>query len=157
MLVKILTFAKFIDTPNSGTVIEDLMVWTDELIAQNATGIYHVANVGYTTPYKIAQMIKKYVLSDLCPAKIEKAELDRMTPNTRADTVLDVCKLQSLGIKVSSYEERLPEIVRQLGENLRAMDSRELRVVLEKTAEASRQRTVLNDVYQKLYDGNYAC
>lgn len=151
MLVKMLTFSKFVDTANSGTVIEDLMVWTDQLIDKRATGVLHVANVGYTTPYKIGLMIKKYILPDLKPEKIDKAELDKMTPNTRVDTVLDVSKLQAMGVKVKPYEQRLEEIVKQLGQNIQKMDKTKLREELEKTAEASRQRTVLNDVYPSLY------
>ena len=48
MLVKMLTFSKFVDTPNSGTVIEDLVEWTDALIDRRATGVFHVANEGWT-------------------------------------------------------------------------------------------------------------
>jgi len=151
MLVKMLTFSKFIDTANSGTVIEDLMNWTDQLIEKQATGIYHVANVGYTTPYNIGLMIKKHILPELEPEKITKAELDKMTPNTRVDTVLDVGKLQALGIEVKAYEQRLEEIIKQLGENIRVMDKDKLKEELEKTATASRQRTVLNNVYPSLY------
>lgn len=151
MLVKMLTFSKFIDTANSGTVIEDLMEWTDQLIDKQVTGVLHVANSGYTTPYTIGQMIKEFILPGLEPEKISKAELDKMTPNTRVDTVLNVDKLESLGIAVKPYEERLREIVKQLGENIRAMDKNELREQLEHTAEASRQRTVLNGVYETLY------
>jgi dTDP-4-dehydrorhamnose reductase len=151
MLVKMLTFAKFVDTPNSGTVIEDLMEWTDELVARRATGTYHVANTGYTTPYQISTMIQEYILPDLEPEKIEKAELDRLTPNIRVDTVLDVHKLQALGIGVASYEDRLRDLVKQLGDQLRTMDKAQLRRDLETTAAASRQRTVLNDVFPRLY------
>ena len=150
MLVKMLTFSKFVDTPNSGTVIEDLMIWTEELIERQTTGVLHVANTGYTTPYNISLMIKEYILPDLIPEKIEKAELDRMTPNTRVDTVLGVDKLESLGITVMPYENRLREIVKQLGENIQSMDKTQVTEILEKTAQASRQRTVLNDVYEKL-------
>lgn len=151
MLVKMLTFSKFVDTANSGTVIEDLMDWTDQIIDKQVTGILHVANSGYTTPYKIGMMIKEYILPDLEPEKISKAELDSMTPNTRVDTVLDIQKLESLNISVTTYEERLREIIKQLGENIRAMDKSALREQLENTAAASRQRTKLNDVYQSLY------
>lgn len=152
MLVKMLTFSKFIDTANSGTVIEDLMRWTDELIDKQATGIFHVANQGYTTPYKIGLMIKKYILPGLAPEKISKAELDKMTPNTRVDTVLNVDKLLAAGIEAKPYERRLDEIVKQLGDNIRSMDKAGLKEQLEKTAKASRQRTVLNDVYSTLYE-----
>lgn len=152
MLVKMLTFSKFVDTPNSGTVIEDLMTWTDELVSREATGVYHVANSGYTTPYKIGQMIRDHILPGLEPEKITKAELDLMTPNIRVDTVLDVEKLESLGIAVSPYEERLRETIAKLAENLSAMDADVLRQAMEETAKASRQRTRLNEVYASLYE-----
>lgn len=152
MLVKMLTFSKFVDTANSGTVIEDLMDWTDQLIDKGQTGVLHVANSGWTTPYNIGLMIKEFILPDLEPEKITKAELDSMTPNTRVDTVLGIDKLESLGIAVKPYEERLREIVKQLGENMKAMDKAELRAQLEETAEASKQRTVLNNHYQSLYE-----
>lgn len=151
MLVKMLTFSKFIDTPNSGTVIEDLMQWTDQLIDKQVTGVLHVANSGWTTPYNIGLIIKEYILPDLEPEKIEKAELDRMTPNTRVDTVLNINKLESLGIAVTPYEQRLREIIKELGENISKMDKEKLREQLEATAVASRQRTILNNVYESLY------
>lgn len=152
MLTKMLTFSKFVDTPNSGTVIEDLMEWTDQLIDKQVTGVLHVANSGWTTPYKIGLMIKEYILPDLQPEKIEKAELDKMTPNTRVDTVLGIDKLEALDIQVTPYEERLREIIQQLGENIKATDKEEVRNQLEQTATASRQRTVLNTVYESLYN-----
>ncbi|MBI4034528.1 sugar nucleotide-binding protein [Candidatus Saccharibacteria bacterium] len=151
MLVKMLTFTKFVDTANSGTVLEDLMDWTDQLIDKQVTGILHVANSGWTTPYQIALMIKESILPALEPAKITKAELDKMTPNTRVDTVLDVTRLEELGIKVKPYKQRLAETVKQLGDNIRSMDRAELKQQLEETAAASRQRTVLNSVYELLY------
>jgi 3,5-epimerase/4-reductase len=152
MLVKMLTFSKFIDTANSGTVIEDLMDWTDQLIDKQATGTYHVANTGWTTPYNIGLMIKEFILPGLVPEKISKAELDKMTPNTRVDTVLNVDKLEAFGVAVKPYEERLREIVKQLADNIKAMDKAELKEQLEDTAAASRQRTVLNTVYTTLYN-----
>ena len=96
-------------------------------------------------------MIKEFILPDLEPEKITKAELDSMTPNTRVDTVLDTSKIESLGIEITPYEDRLREIVKLLGENIREMDKNDLANILEQTATASRQRTVLNTVYEELY------
>lgn len=151
MLVKMLTFAKFIDTANSGTVIEDLMEWTDQIIDKQVTGVLHVANSGYTTPYDIGLMIKEFIIPDLEPEKISKAELDKMTPNIRVDTVLNVDKLEGLGIKVKPYEERLRDIVRELGQNIKAADKAEVKKILEETAATTRQRSVTNNVYESLY------
>lgn len=152
MLVKMLTFAKFIDTPNSGTVIEDLMEWSDTLFSQRVTGVYHVANSGYTTPYEIGLLLKKYILPGLEPEKISKAELDKMTPNTRVDTVLNVDKLEQLGVKVGPYKERLEATIQQLAKNIQAMDKAELKQQLELTATATKQRSVVNDVFPSLYE-----
>ncbi len=152
MLIKMLTFTKFVDTPNSGTVLEDLMEWTKALLEKQVNGTYHVANPGWTTPYKIGLLLKKYINSDMQIEKISKDELDEMTPSTRVDTVLNVDKLRSLGIEPVAYEERLEEIIRQLGENIKSMDRETLKNELEKTVAQSKQRTVVNDVWQKLLD-----
>lgn len=151
MLVKMLTFSKYVDTPNSGTVIEDLMEWTDHLVKQRATGVYHVANIGWTTPYNIGLMIKEFIMPDVVFEKIEKAELDKMTPNTRVDTVLNVDKLIASGAEVRDYETRLKEIAKQLGENIKKSDKEVIKKVLEETATASKQRTVLNEQYLNLF------
>lgn len=151
MLVKMLTFSKFIDTANSGTVIEDLMDWTDQLIDKQVTGVMHVANSGYTTPYDIGLLIKEYILPGLEPEKISKSELDKMTPNTRVDTVLNVDRLTSLGVEIKPYKERLRDVVKTLGENIKKADKNKVKETLEETAVASKQRTVLNSVYQSLY------
>lgn len=150
MLVKMLTFSKFVDTPNSGTVIEDLMEWTDVFIDRRVTGVFHVANEGWTTPYKIGLMLKQYVLPGLPVERIEKTELDRLTPNIRVDTVLDVSKLDSMGVKVGGYEERLEATIRDLARNIASTSRDVLRQELDKTAAASRQRTVVNDVFMSL-------
>lgn len=151
MLVKMLTFSKFIDTPNSGTVIEDLMEWTYELVKKQATGPFHVANTGWTTPYDIGLLIKKYIMPDIEFEKIEKRELDKLTPNTRVDTILNVDKLISSGVEVKGYKDRLEEIIKNLGENIKAADKSEIRKILEETAKASKQRTILNKQYENLY------
>jgi dTDP-4-dehydrorhamnose reductase len=152
MLVKMLTFTKFVDTPNSGTVLEDLMEWTRSLLESQASGIYHVANPGWTTPYKIGLLLKKYINPAMDIEQISKDELDKLTPSTRVDTVLDVDKLRSLGIEPTTYEERLEEVIQKLSQNIKTMDKDKLKQELEKTAEQSRERTVVNDVWQKLLD-----
>ncbi|MGI5841040.1 MAG: SDR family oxidoreductase [Patescibacteria group bacterium] len=150
MLIKMLTFINFVDTPNTGTVIEDLMGWTFALIAQKYTGVLHVANSGWSTPYRIGLLLKKHILPSLEVNKISKEELDKTTPNRRVDTILDVSKLESLGIKVPSYEHRLEEIIMKLAKNIQTMKKPQLAQVLETTLEASKQRTFVNSCWQDL-------
>ena len=151
MLVKMLTFTKFVDTPNTLTVVEDLLDWTKVLIEQRKTGIYHVANDGYTTPYNIALLLKKYILKELPTELISKQDLDKMLPNKRVDTVLDVNKLKSVkDIVVKTCDERLEEIVQMLALNIKSMPKNELEKVLLTTVSESKQRTVVNEAWKDL-------
>ncbi len=150
MLLKLLTFSKFIDTPNSGTVIEDLMGWTETLIEKRITGVINVANKGWTTPYDIGLILKKYVLPSLPVNKIEKSELNALTPEKRVDTVLDVSKLESVVGEVKGYEERLEEIIKELANNFKNGDKENIKTQLKKTAESTKTRTVPNEVWTEL-------
>lgn len=117
-LTKMLTYTKFIDTANSCTVIEDLMWVTEELLKQQATGIYNVTNPGVITPYQIALLLKEIIKPDMEVTKISKEELNRMTLAKRIDAVLSTTKLNSLGIYLPEIHTRLREILIALKNNL---------------------------------------
>jgi len=151
MLVKMLTFTKLIDTPNTLTVIEDLLDWTKVLIEQDKTGVYHMANEGYTTPYKIGLLLEKYVIPDFTYEKISKQELDKLVPNKRVDTILNVGKLKSVkGIVVKTCDERLDEVVKKLAQNIKNMPKEKLKQVLETTVDESKKRTTVNNAWKDL-------
>ena len=150
MLVKFLTFTKFVDTPNTGTVLEDMLDWTAEIIKKQPIGTLNLANEGWTTPYKIAELLRKHVLPELPIELITKEELDKLTPNRRVDTILDVSKLKTIVSNVGKYEDRLEDTIRKLGENFRTLDKKLVENQLEKTLAQSRQRTVVNDVWPNL-------
>ncbi len=115
---KMLTYNKFIDTPNSLTVVEDLLEVTKQLIEKNETGIFNVANPGVMSPYKVALLLKELVKPDLEVNIITKDELNAMTFATRIDSVLDTSKLESVGIKLKPADERLREILPVFKKNL---------------------------------------
>ncbi|MCK4744719.1 sugar nucleotide-binding protein [Candidatus Parcubacteria bacterium] len=150
MLMKLLTFVNFVDTPNAGTVLEDLMDWTLKILETKPTGILHAANQGWTTPYQIGLMLKKYILPNLEVNKITKKELDKITPNRRVDTILNVDKLKNMGVEIKPYKERLKEIIKSLGENIRKADKEFLKQELEKTAIFSKTRTKVNSEWKEL-------
>lgn len=151
MLIKLLTFTQFIDTPNAGTVIEDLMDWSYTLINQRYTGTLNVANEGWSTPYRIALLLQKHVLPSLPIEKISKAKLDELTPNKRVDTILDISKLKTIpGITVTKYEQRLEEIIIKLAQNFKTVDKDIVNQALNTTVEASKQRAVVNNVWSSL-------
>ena len=153
MLIKLLTFTRFVDTPNTGTVIEDLMYWTKDLIEKRVTGVVHVANEGWSTPYKIALLLKKHVLPELDVNMMTKKELDAITPVKRVDTILDVSKLKELigEEKVQSYEDRLEDVVKTLADNFKKEDKEFIKKVMEKTHAHTKLRATPNDVWPLLF------
>jgi len=136
-LVKMLTYTKFIDTPNSCTVVEDLMDATWELLRQDATGLLNVVNPGVTSPYRIAQTLKDIIKPEMEIEKISKDELNSMTFAKRIDAVLSTAKLEALGISLPPLEKRLPEIVSDLKANLGIEAGRE---IMRKTEQDTKEK-----------------
>lgn len=125
-LTKMLTYDKFIDTPNSCTVVEDLMEVTNEMIEKDLTGKYHIANPGVTTPHEIAQNLDEIIGLDSDEfEKITKEELNDMTLAERVDAVLDISKMESEGIELKNIHDRMREVMRQLKENMETKQAQE--------------------------------
>lgn len=110
-LVKMLTYTKFTDTPNSVTVIEDFLDVAERLLARGAAGTYNVCNPGVTSPYQMALLLRELVEPGLTIKKISKAELNRMTFAERIDSVLDTGKLAGEGFNLKPITERLRELL----------------------------------------------
>ncbi len=117
-LTKLVTYSKFIDTPNSMTVVEDMLEVTDKLMQKSATGVYNVANPGIMTPYRLALLLKELVKPDMVVEKISKDELNSMTLAKRIDCVLDLDKLSSEGITLEPAEPRLRKLLPEFKMNL---------------------------------------
>jgi dTDP-4-dehydrorhamnose reductase len=134
-IVKMLTYSKFIDTPNSCTVIEDMMDATSQLLEKDATGIVNLVNPGVTSPYRIALLLKERVKPEMTVTAITKEELNRMTFAKRIDAVLKTDRLASFGVTLRPIEDRLPEICDALAESLRAANADEVMAKTEKETE----------------------
>ncbi len=117
-LTKLLTYNKFIDTPNSMTIVEDLVEVTDQLMQKKAEGLYNVTNPGIMTPYRLAELLKEIVKPDMEISKISKDELNAMTLATRVDCVLNCDKLNALGIELEPIEPRLRRLLPEFKANL---------------------------------------
>ena len=139
-LVKMMTYSKFIDTPNSCTIVEDLMDVSWQLIQKDATGLYNVANPGVTTPYRIAEAIKAHLKPEMTFTRITKEELNRMTLAKRIDCVLTCAKLEKEGIRLRPIDERLVDILAKLKENLATAEAD---ATLRKTEEETREKLAL--------------
>ncbi len=133
-LAKMLTYTKFVDTPNSCTLLEDMIPALEALIKKNTMGVYNLVNPGVTTPYELALLLKKIVKPDLIIQKISKEELNRMTHAKRIDSVLSTAKLNALGIALPEIHERLKSLLQELKQNLAAPGASQiLRNIQEET------------------------
>lgn len=139
-LIKMMTYSKFIDTPNSCTIVEDLMDVTLKLVEKDATGLYNVVNPGVTTPYRIAEALRAHVKPEMSFVKISKDELNRMTLAKRIDCVLSGAKLEAEGIALRPIDERLVDILASLKHNLA---SAEAEAALRRTEEETREKLAL--------------
>ena len=122
-LTKMLTYTKFINTPNSCTVVEDLMMVTDALVEKEESGVFNVVNPGVTTPFEIATALKEIIKPEMDFIKISKEELNKMTLAERVDAVLDGTKLRNLGIELKEIHERMREVMQELKINLTKGDA----------------------------------
>ncbi len=139
-LVKMLTYSKFIDTPNSCTVVEDLLAVTDELVRKDAVGLVNVVNPGVTTPHRIATLLKLHVRPEMAFSKMSKEELNAMTFAKRIDAVLSTDRLASYGITLKPLEERLVEVLADLKKNLAGADAA---AVMARTAEDTKKKLLV--------------
>ncbi|MDO8505538.1 MAG: sugar nucleotide-binding protein [bacterium] len=139
-LTKMLTYSKFIDTPNSCTIVDDLLWVTERLMDQGATGIYNVINPGVITPLEIAWILKEMLQLDMEITKISKEELDRMTLAKRIDSVLSGKKLAAEGIELPEIHVRLREIITVFKKNLEESSAQG---VVQKVTEETKQKLSL--------------
>ena len=139
-LVKMLTYNKFIDTPNSCTIVEDLMEVTAKLLEKDAVGTFNVVNPGVTTPLRIAVLLKDHIKPGMEFTHISKEELNKMTLARRIDAVLSTEKLEKEGIKLEPIEKRLVEILKTLKTNLESGDAES---ALKRTEEETKAKLSL--------------
>lgn len=88
--------ARFIESANSITCIENFCDMVDHLLAVGATGIFNCANEGTISPYEIAVKLTK-LNPELNPKPIDYQEYLNSIEVKRVNTVLDISKLKATG------------------------------------------------------------
>jgi dTDP-4-dehydrorhamnose reductase len=79
----------------------------DHLISNKCYGVYNLANVGWMSPYQIANKIKAKIFSDFIIDKISYDDYIKSIKVKRVNTLLSVDKLISTGFVPRSAEEAL--------------------------------------------------
>ncbi len=103
------------DEENSVTCIEDFSLMIDHLLKINARGVYNCTNVGVTSPYEIASMVKKYLKPDMEVQKISYSEMSTVVPEKRVNVILSTEKLSLSGLTCRSASEALEWCVQNYG------------------------------------------
>jgi len=100
---------------NSVTCIEDFSDMINHLISCDATGIYNCCNDGTLSPFDIAVQIKKTINSSLEIEEISYANLLKLLPNRRVNTILSNEKLKSTGFNTRSAAAALEWCLKNYG------------------------------------------
>jgi len=119
LLNKMMGFASAVDAESSMTVVEDLLLATKVLIEQGASGIYHVANPGLMSFWRIIEIMKEEGLVPLDKevGRMTRADLDAMGGAKQAYPLLNTGKLRAAGVALDDIEVAVRKCVRALKAN----------------------------------------
>lgn len=106
--------ARFIESANSITCIENFCDMVDHLLKVGATGIFNCANEGFISPFQIAQKLTK-LNPNLNPQPIEYQEYLNSIEVKRVNTCLDIQKLKATGFHPRTAEEVIDWCVENYG------------------------------------------
>lgn len=109
--------ARFIESANSITSLEDFAKMIDHLLNVKAVGIYNCANEGFISPYQIAVKLTK-LRPDLNPQPIDYQEYLNSIEVKRVNTCLDISKLKATGFFPKTAEEVINWCIENYGRQL---------------------------------------
>lgn len=93
------------------TLVDDIALALDKLIAINATGVYHVVGSQSLTPYEAASLIaEKFEGDTALISKTTRAEFFKERAPRPFNLSLNNDKIEKLGIQMRTFEEGLKEI-----------------------------------------------
>ena len=107
-----------IKEPNSITCIEDFSEMIGHLINVGATGVFNCCNEGTSTAYDIAIAVRDYLKPELDVWEISYAELLKILPNKRVNTILSNEKLKETGYTPRHAKDALKWCVENYGNKI---------------------------------------
>lgn len=103
------------DHINSPILIDDIAIGLDLLIAQQATGIYHVTGSSAHSPYEEGILVAKtFGLDEALIGKTTRAEFFKDRAPRPFNLRMNNAKITALGAKIKTFKEGLEEVKRQL-------------------------------------------
>ncbi|KAF9884752.1 hypothetical protein FE257_001314 [Aspergillus nanangensis] len=107
MIVKLASYKKLINVPNSGSILPSLLPGIIVLAKHKETGVYNCekTNPGAFTHNELMGLLKKHIWPDLAWSNFSEEEQTKILTAPRCNTELDTSKLQE---KLSQYGYDIP-------------------------------------------------
>jgi len=115
LIDKLAKYEKIIDVENSLTVVDDMIDVFYQLLAKQATGIFHVTNPGSIKHKEIMALYKKYVDPDHENEWIREDELVRLglADKRRSNNIMTSINLPKFGIKMRPIKEAVEDSIKK--------------------------------------------
>lgn len=120
LIDKLASFKKVIDVENSVTVVDDMVDIFYELLAQKASGIFHVTNPGTIKHREIIAMYEEYVDPSHKNEWIANDELVKsgLAVKGRSNNTLQSNNLEQIGIMMRPVKEAVRDTMKKYAANL---------------------------------------
>ncbi len=105
LLRKLASYSRFIDEPNAMSHLEECLPVVWQLLLRGSTGPYNITNEGWTTPLRIARMIKEHCQPEMSVEPIGYNELLSGLRAHRVNALVDCAKLAAEGFRLRPVEE----------------------------------------------------
>lgn len=112
LIQKLASYRSFIDEPNSMSHLEECIPVVWELCRDGETGPYNVTNRGWTTPLRIAGLIRRHWNGDLTVRQIGYQELLGRLKAHRVNSLVDCSRLAARGFELSPVEEAIVDCLK---------------------------------------------
>lgn len=110
---KIVKYRNIIDTPNSMTVIPDMLPILIDMSIKRTTGTINLTNPGVISASDIMDLYIKYIDHDHTYNKISLDQLNQFTIGKRSNNYLDTSRLQSLYPEIKDIHSSIINVFTQ--------------------------------------------
>lgn len=120
LITKLASYSHVIDVENSVTIVNDLLLATQQLMERGKTGIYNVTNPGSVRHEDIMRWYTELVDPGHTYTLIHSSDLQEsgLTTTGRSNCILDTSKLESEGIALTSAADAIRACLLEYGKHI---------------------------------------
>jgi dTDP-4-dehydrorhamnose reductase len=105
LIMKLRSYSRVLDEPNSITHLPDLLKTVDALISQTKTGTYNMVNPGAISPYRVMELYKEIVDPTHEFERLALSQLGDVVKAGRSNCLLSTAKLASEHMSLPTSED----------------------------------------------------